>query len=63
MAKAKQIKLTLKKSLIGRNPKHRVIVRTLKLGKVNSSSVLPDNDCVRGMINKVNYLLQVEECK
>lgn len=63
MAKTKQLKVTLKKSLIGRNPKHRLIVKTLKLGKIDSSAVHPDNACTRGMINKVNYLVQVEECK
>lgn len=57
-----KIKITLKKSLIGRQDKHRVIVKTLGLGKVNSSVTLPNNPCVKGMINKVTYLLSTEEC-
>lgn len=60
MAK-KTLKITLKKSLIGRNPKHRVIAKTLKLNKVNATVEHPDNAAIRGMVNKVNYLLHVEE--
>lgn len=59
---ANKLKVTLTKSLIGRNKKHRVIVKTLGLGRTNSSVVLPNNPAVKGMINKVNYLLTTEEC-
>lgn len=58
-----KLKVTLIKSLIGRNKKHRVIVKTLGLGKVNSSVELPNNAAVQGMINKVCYLVNTEECK
>ncbi len=56
-----KIKITLVKSIIGRKPKHKVIVKTLGLGKLNSSVVHENVDTIRGMINKVNYLLRVEE--
>lgn len=57
----KQIKVTLVKSTIGYNKKQGLIVKALGLGKLNSSHVLPDNVCVRGMIHKVSHLVKVEE--
>lgn len=59
---SKNIKITLVKSTIGRNPKHRLIVRQLGLRKMNSSVVHENNPAIRGLINVVNYMLQVEEC-
>lgn len=55
------IKITLVKSVIGRKPKHVSIVKQLGLGKLNSSVVHTDNPSIRGLVNVVNYLLQVEE--
>lgn len=61
-AKAKkQIKVTLVKSTIGYNCKQAKVVRALGLKKLNSSHVLPDNECVRGMVNTVSHLVKVEE--
>ena len=57
----KQIKVTLVKSTIGYNKNQARIVKALGLGKLNSSHVLPDNECVRGMIFKVSHLVKVEE--
>ncbi len=57
----KQLKVTLVKSTIGYNKKQALIVKALGLGKLNSSHVLPDNACVRGMIFKVSHLVKVEE--
>ncbi|KTD17627.1 50S ribosomal protein L30 [Legionella jordanis] len=59
---SKQIKITLVKSTIGRKPKHIEIVKQLGLGKLNSSVIQQDNPCIRGLINAVYYLVQVEEC-
>ena len=59
---SKNIKITLVKSIIGRKPKHVLIVKQLGLGKLNSSVIHMDNPSIRGLINTVNYLLQVEEC-
>lgn len=61
MAKKKQLKVQLVRSLIGRLKNHKACVKGLGLGKVNSSAVLEDTPSVRGMINKVQYLLSVEE--
>jgi len=59
----KQIKVTvtLVKSTIGTKQDHRATVRGLGLHKVNSSKVLVDTPEVRGMINKVDYLVKVSE--
>lgn len=58
----KSIKITLVKSIIGRIPRHVEIVKQLGLGKLNSSVVHNDIPAIRGLVNKVNYLLNVEEC-
>ena len=57
---SKQVKITLVKSIIGTREDHRATIRGLGLRRLNSSSVLVDTPEVRGMINKVNYLLRVE---
>ena len=56
----KRIKLTLIKSIIGTKQSHRATVRGLGLKGVNSKSELEDTPSVRGMINKVYYLVKVE---
>lgn len=58
----KKIKITLVKSTIGRKPKHIQIAKQLGLGKLNSSVIQSDNPCIRGLINSIYYLVQVEEC-
>jgi large subunit ribosomal protein L30 len=57
----KKIKVTLKRSTCGRLKNHRACVAGLGLRRINSSAVLQDTPEVRGMINKVAYLLAVEE--
>ena len=47
------------KSPIGCKQSHRDTVRGLGLRKLNSQSVLEDTPAVRGMINKISYLVQV----
>ena len=56
----KKIKVKLVKSLIGTKQSHRATVRGLGLRRLNSVSELEDTPAVRGMINKVSYLLQCE---
>ena len=56
----KKIKVTLVKSIIGTKQDHRATVRGLGLRKLNSSAVLEDTPAVRGMIQKVQYLVKVE---
>jgi large subunit ribosomal protein L30 len=60
---SKTIKITLIKSVIGRKPKHVEIIKQLGLGRrMHRSVVHQDVPSIRGMVNAVNYMLQVEEC-
>ncbi len=56
----KKLKVTLVKSVIGTKQDHRATVRGLGLRRLNSSAVLEDTAAVRGMINKVAYLVKCE---
>jgi len=58
---AKNLKITLKKSLIGRTPKQRRTVESLGLRKINQSVIHTDTSAMRQKIEKVKYLLEVEE--
>ncbi|WP_301256547.1 50S ribosomal protein L30 [Eleftheria terrae] len=55
----KTLKIKLVRSPIGTRADHRATVRGLGLRRLNSESVLEDTPAVRGMINKVSYLVQV----
>ena len=57
----KQLRVTLVKSVNGRLERHRACVRGLGLRRMHHSAVVEDTPCTRGMINKVAYLLKVEE--
>ncbi|MDP2827139.1 MAG: 50S ribosomal protein L30 [Sulfuricellaceae bacterium] len=57
---AKTLKVTLVKSVIGTIESHRACVRGLGLRRMNDTVVVEDTPSVRGMINKVNYLLKCE---
>jgi large subunit ribosomal protein L30 len=56
---AKTVKVQLVRSAIGCKPDHRATVRGLGLRKLNSTSELQDTPAVRGMINKIDYLVKV----
>ncbi|MDR0564064.1 MAG: 50S ribosomal protein L30 [Azoarcus sp.] len=56
----KKIKVTLVKSVIGTRQSHRATVRGLGLRRINHSVEVADTPSVRGMINKVAYLLKCE---
>jgi large subunit ribosomal protein L30 len=55
----KTLKVKLVRSPIGTKQSHRDTVRGLGLRRVNSVSELEDTPAVRGMINKISYLVQV----
>ena len=55
----KTVKVTLVRSVAGTKADHRATVAGLGLRRLHSSRVLEDTPQVRGMINKVAYLLQV----
>ena len=60
MAQAKTIKVTLLKSVIGTKESHRACVRGLGLRRLNHTVEVEDTAAVRGMINKVFYLVKWE---
>jgi len=53
------VKIQLVRSLIATREDHRATVRGLGLRRVNSVSELQETPSVRGMINKVSYLVKV----
>ena len=57
--KKKTLRVKLVRSIIGTKQSHRDTVRGLGLRGLNSESVLEDTPAVRGMINKVAYLVLV----
>lgn len=57
----KTVKVRLVKSLRGCQQRHRLSVRALGLRKINDVRELKDSPSVRGLINQVGYLIQVEE--
>ncbi len=59
MAEKKTLTVKLVKSVAGTREDHRATVRGLGLRKLNSSRTLEDTPAVRGMINKVAYLVLV----
>jgi large subunit ribosomal protein L30 len=59
-AQEKTVKVTLVKSLIGTKPEHRASVRGLGLRRINHTVEVADTPAIRGMINKVSYLVRCE---
>lgn len=55
----KSLKIQLVRSPIGCKESHRATLRGLGLRKLNSVSELEDTPAVRGMINKVDYLVKL----
>ena len=60
MATEKKVKVTLVKSIIGTIQSHRACVRGLGLRRLHHTVELVDTPSVRGMINKVSYLVKCE---
>ena len=56
-----KVKVTLVKSKYGRLKKHRACVAGLGLRRINHSVIVDDTPENRGMINKISYLLRVED--
>jgi large subunit ribosomal protein L30 len=61
--KSKEVRITLKRSPIGRKPVHRRTVEALGLKRLNQSVVRPADESVMGMIRQIGYLAEVEELK
>ncbi len=56
-----KVKITLVKSTIGRKKDHIATVEALGLRKIGKNVEHEATPQIRGMINKVSYLLKVEE--
>ena len=64
MAKKKSmLKITQVRSKIGYKPKARATLEALGLRKIHQTVELPNNPSIRGMIQKIEYLLNVEIVK
>ena len=61
MASNKQLKVTLRKSLNGRLKTHQACARGLGIRRIHNSVNVIDTAENRGMIRKINYMLEVEE--
>ena len=61
MADKKTLNVTLVRSVAGRWAAHRACVAGLGLRRLHHTVTVEDTPSVRGMINKVSYLLKVEE--
>ena len=61
MAKPKELKVTLVKSKHGRLKSHKACVSGLGMRRIRHTVVVQDTPENRGMINRISYLLSVEE--
>ena len=57
----KKVRLTLVRSPSGRLRSHQDCLRGLGLRRMHHTVEVEDTPCTRGMVNKVSYLLRVEE--
>lgn len=60
MAKSKTVKVTLVRSPISSQPKHKLCLQGLGIRRMHQTVELEDTPAVRGMINKISYMLSVE---
>ena len=63
MAKVKNVKVTLVKSLIGCKDGQIATANALGLRKIGDATIQPDNAATQGKIKKIIHLLQVENVK
>jgi large subunit ribosomal protein L30 len=61
MAKAKELKVTLVRSKHGRLKSHKACVTGLGLRKMHQTVTVADTPENRGMINRISYMIAVEE--
>ena len=55
-----KVKVTQTRSTIGKIPKHIATMKGLGLRRIGHTVELEDTDAIRGMINKVHYMIKVE---
>lgn len=56
-----KLKITQVRSTIGRLPKHRRTIKALGLGRIRKTVTHDDTPQIRGMVNAVRHLIEVEE--
>ena len=61
MAKIKTLRITQVRSRIGRRPNQKATLDALGLRKINQTVEHSDSDVIRGMINTVNFFVNVED--
>ncbi|GAB6139393.1 50S ribosomal protein L30 [Methylosoma difficile] len=58
---ATTLSVTMVKSKFGRLPRHQACLKGLGLKKMNQTIQVPNTPEFRGMINKISYMLKIEE--
>jgi large subunit ribosomal protein L30 len=58
---SKKLQITLVKSPISAKRQHKETIRSLGLRKIRQTVEQPDNAAIRGMIQKVSHMVEVEE--
>jgi large subunit ribosomal protein L30 len=61
MVDKKMMRVTLVRSTNGRLASHKACVKGLGLRRMHQTVEVEDTPCTRGMVNKVNYMVRVEE--
>ena len=61
MADKKTMRVTLTRSMNGRLASHKACVKGLGLRRMHQTVEVEDTPCTRGMVNKVSYMVRVEE--
>ena len=56
-----ELKIQLVKSLNGRLPKHVKIGEALGLKRIRQTVVKPDTPVIRGMVQKIDYLVEIKK--
>jgi|TARA_B100001964_G_scaffold244194_1_gene324692 large subunit ribosomal protein L30 len=60
-SKNKELRITQVKSRIGYKKKAKATLDAMGLRKLNQSVIMPDNPATRGMVKKIEFLINVEE--
>lgn len=58
-----ELKITLKRSVIGRPQNQKDTAKALGLNKIGKTVVKPVNDAITGMVKTISHLIEVEEVK
>lgn len=61
MSEKSQLKVTLIKSMSGRLASHKACARGLGLRRMHHTVTVIDTPANRGMVNKISYMLRIEE--